>query len=96
MATGRLTGDRLRQKAAEMPEWTVVDEHHLHRVFRFPDFQKALEFANRAGAIAEEMHHHPDLLIGWGRCEVTIWTHSEGGVTETDFTLAARISRTEI
>lgn len=71
--------------------WKVVQEHHLLRVFPFPDFQQALDFVNQAGAIAEEQGHHPDIYLAWGRAEVKIWTHKIDGLTESDFILAAKI-----
>ena len=40
---------------------------------------------------AEAMNHHPDLEISWSKVRVTISTHSEGGLTEADFDLAAKI-----
>ncbi len=36
----------------ELPEWAVVDGHHLSRTFRYPDFISALAFVNRAAGIA--------------------------------------------
>ena len=56
-------------------------------------FAGALDFANRVGAIAEAEGHHPDLLVAWGRVEVTIWTHKINGLTESDFILAAKIDQ---
>ena len=88
-----LKGAELDNLKAQLPEWEVVNEHHLHRIFRFPDFRTALDFVNRAGAIAEEQGHHPDLLLAWGRVEVTIFTHKVDGLTESDFVLAAKIDR---
>lgn len=73
--------------------WEAVEEHHLVRHFSFPDFAAALEFTNRVGAIAEREGHHPDLLLGWGRVEVRIWTHAIDGLSENDFILAAKIDR---
>ena len=37
------------------------------------------------------MNHHPDLEISWKTVTVTITTHSEGGLTDSDFALARRI-----
>ncbi len=88
-----LKGAALNALKSQLPEWQVFDEHHLHRVFRFPDFKKALDFVNRAGAIAEEQGHHPDILLAWGKVEVTIYTHKIDGLTESDFVLAAKIDR---
>ena len=89
----RLTGDALRNLSAQLPDWSVVKEHHLTRTYRFPDFVTGLAFVNQAGAIAEEQGHHPDLLLAWGRVEVTIYTHKIDGLTESDFVLAAKMDR---
>lgn len=73
--------------------WQVVDGHHLLRVYRLPDFASGLALVNRIGALAEAEDHHPDLLLGWGRVEITLWTHSVGGLSLNDFILAAQIDR---
>jgi 4a-hydroxytetrahydrobiopterin dehydratase len=77
----------------ELPEWQVMLEHHLFRIFSFPDFKTALDFVNRIGAVAEEQGHHPDLLLAWGKVEITTYTHKINGLTESDFILAAKIDR---
>jgi 4a-hydroxytetrahydrobiopterin dehydratase len=79
--------------AKDIPKWSIVNDHHLHRIFKFLDFKQALDFVNRVGAIAEEEGHHPDMLLTWGQVEVTIWTHKVNGLTESDFILAAKIDR---
>jgi|SRR5215831_7658870 len=88
-----LKGKELETLQKNTPLWSVVDEHHLHREFRFPDFKQGLEFVNRVGAIAEEEGHHPDILLAWGKVGVTTWTHKIDGLTESDFILAAKIDR---
>ena len=82
-----------RRLQADVPEWEVVENHHLRRTVRTSDFASALELVNRIGALAEEEWHHPDLLLAWGRVEVEIWTHKIDGLTESDFILAAKIDR---
>ena len=41
--------------------------------------------------LAEEQGHHPDLCLGWGRVQVTLYTHNIDGLHENDFVLAAKI-----
>ena len=91
-----LKGEELARIHHQLPEyarWNVVDEHHIVRTCKFPDFKSALAFVNRVGAIAEEQGHHPDILLAWGKAEITIWTHKVDGLTESDFILAAKIDR---
>jgi 4a-hydroxytetrahydrobiopterin dehydratase len=70
--------------------WTVVDEHHLHKEYEFPDFVEALAFTNRIGALAENQGHHPDIYVSWGKVTLDIWTHKIDGLTVSDFILAAK------
>jgi 4a-hydroxytetrahydrobiopterin dehydratase len=70
--------------------WEVYDGHHLYKRYAFPDFAQALAFVNRVGAIAEAEGHHPDVLLAWGKVELTIWTHKIGGLSLSDFVLAAK------
>ena len=83
-------GAELNALAAQTPDWTVVDEHHLEREFGFPDFRSALAFTNQVGEIAEEQGHHPDVYLAWGKVGVKIWTHKIDGLHESDFILAAK------
>ena len=73
--------------------WRVNAAGHLERSYRFSNFADALVFANEVGAIAEAQSHHPDLTVRWGECRVEIWTHKIGGLTESDFYLAAKVAR---
>jgi 4a-hydroxytetrahydrobiopterin dehydratase len=88
-----LTGAPLAALAARVPDWEVVDGHHLHRRFTFADFVSALAFVNRLGELAEAEQHHPDITLTWGRVDVEIHTHSAGGLTDNDFIWAARADR---
>lgn len=71
----------------------MVDEHHLVRHFKFADFKQALAFVNRVGELAEGQGHHPDILLAWGKAEITLWTHKVNGLTESDFIMAAKIDQ---
>jgi 4a-hydroxytetrahydrobiopterin dehydratase len=94
-----LKGAELHSFSHQLPNWNVVNEHHITRTFTFPDFKEALDFVNRVVAVAEYQGHHPDILLTWGKVEITLWTHKVDGLTESDFIMAAKIDqlhRTEI
>jgi 4a-hydroxytetrahydrobiopterin dehydratase len=91
-----LKADKLiefHNQLADPAQWTIVNEHHIVRSYKFPDFKSALAFVNRVGAVAEEQGHHPDILLEWGKVEITTWTHAVDGLTESDFILAAKIDQ---
>jgi 4a-hydroxytetrahydrobiopterin dehydratase len=88
-----LKGEQITELLAQLDGWEVVAEHHLKKSYKLADFREAQEFVNRVGDLAETQGHHPDICFGWGRCEITIWTHKIDGLTESDFVLAAKIDR---
>jgi 4a-hydroxytetrahydrobiopterin dehydratase len=91
-----LAGKELQDLVKQTPQWKVVENHHIAREFKFPDFAQALAFVNKVGAIAEEQGHHPDIFLTWGKAEVKTWTHKINGLTEGDFILAAKIDRLQL
>ncbi len=88
-----LKGAEIANLLSELQGWSVVNEHHLSKTYKFANFREAQNFVNRVGDLAEEQGHHPDICFGWGRAEITIWTHKIDGLTESDFILAAKIDR---
>jgi 4a-hydroxytetrahydrobiopterin dehydratase len=91
--TPPLQGQELVELEQQLPDWEVVEDHHLRKEFRFKNFKEALDFVNRVGEIAEEQGHHPDISFGWGRVELTVFTHKIDGLTESDFVFAAKVNR---
>jgi 4a-hydroxytetrahydrobiopterin dehydratase len=68
------------------------EDSALVRDFEFEDFVGAIAFVNRVADVAEELNHHPDILIhGWNHVRLTLSTHSEGKLTDADHALASRI-----
>lgn len=91
------TGDTLRLDQAaierfrrEVPDWEVRDgKLHRHLVFR--DFVHAMRFIDGLAPIAEAEQHHPDFAVHYREVDVTIWTHTVGGLSDNDFILAAKL-----
>ena len=86
-----LTEPEVAKLKVQLDGWEVVNNHHLRKEYKFADFKVSQSFVNRVGELAEEQWHHPDICYGWGRAEITIWTHKIDGLTESDFILAAKI-----
>jgi 4a-hydroxytetrahydrobiopterin dehydratase len=91
--TPPLQGADLIPFAGQLPDWKIIEEHHVARSFSFPDFKTGLDFVNRVGAVAEAEGHHPDLCLAWSKVDVQIYTHKIRGLTESDFVMAAKIDQ---
>ncbi len=88
-----VTDEELAELRPQIPEWELVEEdgiRKLDRVFRFGDFQQALDFTKAVGDLAEEEGHHPRLVTEWGRVSVTWWTHKIRNLHRNDFLMAAK------
>lgn len=86
-----LKAEEISALLAELPDWKVVDGHHLHRRLTFADFASALAWLNLAGVLCEKQGHHGDFALGWGYVEINIHTHKTGGITRADAVLAAKL-----
>ncbi|MBE2181264.1 MAG: 4a-hydroxytetrahydrobiopterin dehydratase [Chthoniobacterales bacterium] len=87
-----LSGGAIREALARLPGWTL-EGGEIVRTFAFADFAAALGFVNRAGTLAEQANHHPDIDIRWNKVTLRLTTHSKGGLTALDFGLAEEIDR---
>jgi 4a-hydroxytetrahydrobiopterin dehydratase len=94
MAGPALIVGKAREEAlASLAGWSEVEGRDaIEKTFRFKDFSAAWGFMARAALIAEKMDHHPEWLNVYNRIEVTLSTHSAGGVTELDIDLARRMN----
>ena len=70
--------------------WTASPEC-LRRTVEFPSFLTAVGFIDELAPVAERLDHHPDLRLSWRTVELTLSTHSAGGVTDFDLTLAREL-----
>eukprot|EP00928_Gymnodinium_smaydae_P063276 TRINITY_DN4690_c0_g5_i1.p1 TRINITY_DN4690_c0_g5~~TRINITY_DN4690_c0_g5_i1.p1 ORF type:complete len:420 (-),score=94.25 TRINITY_DN4690_c0_g5_i1:424-1536(-) len=89
-----LSVEGIAAAAASLPLWSVVRRYRgegtrLERSFVARNFQAALRFLNEAGAVAEELSHHPDFhLTNYREVSVVVSTHKVGGLTAADVELA--------
>lgn len=87
----------LREKANEMlgqiPGWSLnQDATGISRTFKFKNYHETMAFVNAQAWIAHREDHHPDIELGYNRCQVRFSTHSIKGLSENDFICAAKIN----
>ena len=85
-----LSDEEIESRLGELQGWRREGDA-IVKTFDRGDFAGSVRFVDALAEPAEEMNHHPDLSISWNEVEVSISTHSEGGLTANDFELAGRI-----
>ncbi len=83
----KLNPQQIDLNLQDLPQWSLNGDA-LQQTFRFDDFNGSMVFVNRISALAEDMHHHPDILIRYNKVTLTLTTHDAGGLTDRDFVFA--------
>ena len=69
--------------------WEKVEGRSaIFKAYKFKNFVEAFGFMTKAALIAERMDHHPEWFNVYNKVEVTLTTHSTGGVSDLDIKLA--------
>ncbi len=79
----------IEQQLSVIPEWQCKDGA-LQRSYSFKNYYETIAFVNALAFMVHHEDHHPDLQVGYNRCEVRFNTHSIGGISENDFISAAK------
>jgi 4a-hydroxytetrahydrobiopterin dehydratase len=85
-----LAKDDVKARVKDLPGWKL-DDDEIEKKYQFDDFAGAIAFVNKVAELAEAADHHPDISIKYNKVKLTLSTHSEGGITEKDFALAAQV-----
>ncbi len=88
----KLPQEQIDARLADFPEWSVIGGA-LQRTFGFENFVEAMTFVNKVAEQAEEVQHHPDILVRYNKVTLTLSTHDAGGITKKDFDLARDVDR---
>jgi len=83
----KLSEDQIEAGLGDLPEWTQNGDA-IQRTFGFDDFVQAMAFVNRVADRAEEVQHHPDILVRYAKVTLTLSTHDAGGLSEKDLSFA--------
>lgn len=87
-----LEEDDLTNALKKCPEWEYDEEKNvITRTVEFEEFMDGIDFVNDLAEIAEDAHHHPNIVIRHTRITLKLTTHDAGGVTDLDIQLASRI-----
>lgn len=89
----RLSPSQISRGLSSIPGW-AKRARTIHRTFVFGGFLDAIDYVNRVAMKAEKADHHPDIDIRWNKVTLTLTTHSEGGLTRKDFSMALQCTGT--
>ncbi|MEK6684408.1 MAG: 4a-hydroxytetrahydrobiopterin dehydratase [Nitrospirota bacterium] len=86
----KLSSTEIQQRMKELSGWQWAD-NAIRKQYVFESFMPAIQFVNRVAELAEAADHHPDITINYRKVMMALSTHSAGGLTQKDFSLAEGI-----
>jgi len=85
-----LSSREVEDRIKDLEGWEVSG-NEIRKVYKMKNFIDSIGFVNKVAILAEMANHHPDILIKYSKVSISLSTHSEGGITEKDFNLAAQV-----
>jgi len=89
----KLSEEQLTEGLATLAEWSRNGDA-IQRTYSFADFIGSMAFVNRVAERAEEVQHHPDILVRYSKVTLTLSTHDCGGLSEKDLEFATASDQT--
>jgi 4a-hydroxytetrahydrobiopterin dehydratase len=86
----KLDDAAITRSLEELPGWKKQGDA-LTKQFELPTFARSVECVNAVAKHADQVDHHPDMLIQYNKVTFTLSTHDAGGITEKDVSLAKKI-----
>ncbi len=87
---GLLNDEEVAAALAQLTGWQQ-DGRAIRRLYEFSGFREARMFVNRVADLAEELNHHPDILLRYHDVTLTLTSHDLGGITQRDIRFARRL-----
>ncbi|MGH8889785.1 MAG: 4a-hydroxytetrahydrobiopterin dehydratase [Acidothermaceae bacterium] len=85
-----LSDSELQTALTELDGWKG-DTAGIRRSVKAPSFAEGIRLVDKVAEAADALDHHPDIDIRWTTITFACASHSDGGVTDADITLARRI-----
>lgn len=85
-----LTETQIAAKLKRLTGWEI-HKGELVKTYPFKNYYETMAFVNAAAWISHREDHHPDLNVGYNKCQVHYSTHDVQGLSNNDFICAAKL-----
>jgi len=83
---------QINDELDNMDGW-VFENNKITKSYHFNSYMDGIKFVNIVAEKAEEVNHHPDLVVGWCEVSVSFTSHDQGGVTSACVEMAKTIEK---
>jgi 4a-hydroxytetrahydrobiopterin dehydratase len=87
-----LTAEKASVFLKQLEGWQLKDKQ-ISKTYTFKNYYQTMAFVNALAWVSHREDHHPDITVGYNRCDVVYMTHAIDGLSENDFICAAKIDK---
>jgi 4a-hydroxytetrahydrobiopterin dehydratase len=88
----KLSDQQVRDGLKQLPGWELVNGE-IAKTYAFKNYYETMAFVNATAFVSHREDHHPDLEVGYNKCQVRYSTHSIGGISDKDLQCAGKVER---
>lgn len=92
---GKLTEKQINEELKSLEGWSY-DGEKIRKKYDFEEYMDGIDFVNEVAKLAEEENHHPDMIVGFRKVEITLKSHDVDAITDRDTNLASDIEEIDI
>ena len=74
----------------QLNDW-IYKNNKIKKELKFDSYMQSIDFINVISKKAEQINHHPDLIVGYCQITIVFTSHDLGGVTEDCLNMAKYI-----
>ena len=75
-----LNKEQIEKNLQGLDNW-FISEKVIKKKLKFNSYMDSIKFINEVATKAEELNHHPDMIVGWCEIEISFMSHDKGGIT---------------
>ena len=87
-----LSDEKIKEELSNMDGW-IFKDNQVSKSYNFDKYMDGIKFVNVLARVAEEVNHHPDLVVGWCKVSVSFTSHDQGGVTSDCISMAKNVDK---
>ena len=81
----------IRSNLSNISGW-VFEDNKIKRVIQFDTYMASIDLVRSIAKKAEQINHHPEIIVGYCKIQIELTSHDLGGVTTDCIEMATYVN----
>ena len=86
-----LSNKDIKSNLSNISGW-VFEENKIKRVIQFDTYMASIDLVRSIAKKAEQINHHPEIIVGYCKIQIELTSHDLGGVTTDCIEMATYVN----